>query len=569
MPNKPADPPAAAVAETLQTRIPWPVAAWKFEQGPPARLLLLDSTRQHFLNDSMLLVYQLCDGLRSIGQIEQHLQALYPDAKEQISEDLKNALDTLTELGAVNLNERRRDSLIPSATPRSETRRALAIGMATYDDYSGVYFTLQAIRLYHPEILADCEFLVVDNHPDGDAAADLKALEQVIPNYRYLPYTEVSGTSSRNRIFAEANAEAVLCVDSHVLFTPGSLARLMEYFKRNPDSADLLQGVVLHDDGNRVFAHCTPEWRNGIYGYWSTHPQAENAEAEPFEIELQGLGCFACRTENWLGINPRFRGFGGEEGYLHEKYRRNGRQVLCLPFLRYQHRFAPAGKPYPVLWADRIRNHMIGYAELGLKADAMKTHLDQLLGTPFTGQHYIRVNAEIESPLFAAEVIYATVSEQRSLYAQHLNLQLQHLKINERTRLISYREASDPPAEQRRTLRHALEVMQDERLEHVLVLQDGIAFSDAFEAHFARMLELLEEHPTWRLVRLDGTLDDPVKEPVLDPRTQDNLGGVYWLNARALPLLKRLPEDGKLPKSLRFGKAQMLHFRPGLCQLVA
>ena len=39
--------------------------------------------------------------------------------------------------------------------------KKLTIGMATYDDYDGVYFTLQAIRLYHPEILHDVEFLVV------------------------------------------------------------------------------------------------------------------------------------------------------------------------------------------------------------------------------------------------------------------------------------------------------------------------------------------------------------------------------------------------------------------------
>src|ERR1700746_4081822 len=47
------------------------------------------------------------------------------------------------------------------------TRKTLAIGMATYDDYDGVYFTVQAIRLFHPEITADSEIIVVDNHPSG------------------------------------------------------------------------------------------------------------------------------------------------------------------------------------------------------------------------------------------------------------------------------------------------------------------------------------------------------------------------------------------------------------------
>src|SRR5262245_29501083 len=31
--------------------------------------------------------------------------------------------------------------------------KKLTVGMATYDDYDGVYFTLQAIRLYHREAL--------------------------------------------------------------------------------------------------------------------------------------------------------------------------------------------------------------------------------------------------------------------------------------------------------------------------------------------------------------------------------------------------------------------------------
>jgi hypothetical protein len=38
---------------------------------------------------------------------------------------------------------------------------ALTIGMATYDDFDGVYFTVQALRLYHD--LRDTELVVVDN----------------------------------------------------------------------------------------------------------------------------------------------------------------------------------------------------------------------------------------------------------------------------------------------------------------------------------------------------------------------------------------------------------------------
>src|SRR5689334_17254283 len=50
---------------------------------------------------------------------------------------------------------------IPQIQSGQETKK-LTVGMATYDDYDGVYFTLQAIRLYHPEILADVEFVIIN-----------------------------------------------------------------------------------------------------------------------------------------------------------------------------------------------------------------------------------------------------------------------------------------------------------------------------------------------------------------------------------------------------------------------
>src|SRR5271170_5385806 len=82
--------------------------------------------------------------------------------------------------------------------------RRLAIGMATYDDYDGVYFTVQAIRLFHPEIAAETEIIVVDNHPEGPCAGDLKALENWVEGYRYIPFNRLQGTAVRDVIFREA-----------------------------------------------------------------------------------------------------------------------------------------------------------------------------------------------------------------------------------------------------------------------------------------------------------------------------------------------------------------------------
>ena len=51
-----------------------------------------------------------------------------------------------------------------------ERERAKMPGyVCTYDDYDGVYFSVQAIRLYHPEVTQHTEIVVLDNHPDSRA----------------------------------------------------------------------------------------------------------------------------------------------------------------------------------------------------------------------------------------------------------------------------------------------------------------------------------------------------------------------------------------------------------------
>jgi hypothetical protein len=95
---------------------------------------------------------------------------------------------------------------------------------------------------------------------------------------------------------------------------------------------------------------------------------------------MQGLGVFSCRKDAWPGFNPRFRGFGGEEGYIHEKVRQAGGRCLCLPWLRWVHRFGrPAGVPYPLTVDDKFRNYLIGHAELGLDLEPVFEHFSEHL----------------------------------------------------------------------------------------------------------------------------------------------------------------------------------------------
>ncbi len=271
---------------------------------------------------------------------------------------------------------------IPSPTPRRNPAK-LTIGMATYDDYDGVYFTLQALRIYHPEIVEDTEFVVIDNHPDGICSKSLKALEAHIPNYRYVPEASRCGTSVKSRVFDEAAGEFVLCMDLHVFVLPGAVKKLIDYFAANPATQDLLQGPLLYDDLAGLATHFRPEWRGGMYGIWDNNGLADNPDAAPFEIPMQGMGLFACRRAAWQPFNDAFRGFGGEEGYIHEKFRRAGGRTLCLPFLRWVHRFnRPMGVPYRNTFEDRIWNYLVGFRELDLPTDAMEAHFRELIGEP-------------------------------------------------------------------------------------------------------------------------------------------------------------------------------------------
>src|SRR5579875_46561 len=252
---------------------------------------------------------------------------------------------------------------------------ALTIGMATYNDFDGVYFTLQALRLYQD--LEDTELVVVDNY----GCEETRDFVEHWAMGRYVLATDVVGTAAgRERIFQEAQSTAVLVCDSHVLFAPGAIARLRAYYREHPDSPDLLQGPLVYDDLQNLSTHFEPVWREQMWGIWETDPRGIDPEGAPFEIPMQGLGVYSCRRAVWPGFNPAFRGFGGEEGYLHEKFRRRGGRCLCLPWLRWIHRFGrPGGVPYPLTVDDKLRNYLIGHSELGLDLEPILEHFARYL----------------------------------------------------------------------------------------------------------------------------------------------------------------------------------------------
>jgi Glycosyl transferase family 2 len=283
----------------------------------------------------------------------------------------------------------------PAATVQRFPRR-LTVGMATYDDYDGVYFTIQSLRNTNPELEGQREFVVIDNNPGGVCSDELAKLGNWIDGYRYVPRGEWSGTTMKNAVFEEASSPFVLCVDSHVLIAPGALAKLIAYFEADPSTADLLQGPMVYDDLRKTSTHFEPRWRGGMWGTWADDPRGDDPTGPAFDIPMQGMGLFACRRDAWVGFNPNFRGFGGEEGYIHEKTRQRGGRTLCLPFLRWIHRFnRPGGIPYVNLWEHRIRNYFIGFTELGLPTDEMEAHFTELLGAELAARIFRDIRREV------------------------------------------------------------------------------------------------------------------------------------------------------------------------------
>lgn len=285
---------------------------------------------------------------------------------------------------------------VASAPTVARLPRRLTIGMATYDDFDGVYFTVQSIRINNPELDGAVEFVVIDNKPGGPSSEALSHLGKSIEGYRYVPRGEWTGTAIRNVVFEEASSRFVLCIDSHVLIVPGALSKLISYFEADPDSRDLVQGPLVYDDLRQKATHFEPRWRAGMYGIWANDPRGADPAAPYFDIPMQGLGLFACRRAAWPGFNPKFRGFGAEEGYIHEKIRQRGGRTLCLPFLQWIHRFnRPLSAPYVNRWEDRMRNYVIGFTELGLDTAEMEAHFAELLGTETSARIFTEIKLEL------------------------------------------------------------------------------------------------------------------------------------------------------------------------------
>lgn len=344
----------------------------------------------------------------------------------------------------------------------------LTIGLPTYDDFDGVFFTVESILMHHSLDLEGCQLIVVDNNPDSKKGQRTKTFMEswIIPGVKhwgieakYVPFSQKIGTAAaKQAVIDHATRDAVLVMDSHVLLYPDSIGRLRRFYYDNPDTRNLYTGPLFYANLRSSATHFDNVWSGEMWGVWGhawmhdcgyvftvTQGNMPDANGKPryrlicvplfkedtiqikplsacpkcgkplpqpgkypwenhepilagyncidtsppmlphdaptgigaFEVPANGMGLFSCRRDAWQGFNPHFTGFGGEEYYIHHKFKQAGHGCYNLPWLRWVHRFSDSEVspiPYPLTVWHKVRNYVIGFQELGLDLTPIYQH---------------------------------------------------------------------------------------------------------------------------------------------------------------------------------------------------
>lgn len=236
----------------------------------------------------------------------------------------------------------------------------LTIGMAAYRDWEGVWSTLESLQLFHD--LDGVEVFVLD----GDDCTRSREVCRA-KGFRYGRYDGPMGTAQiRNELIRRSSGEHVLVLDCHVMLFRGAIDCLRAWIAGNPESPDLICGPLDCWSTHEFYLEVYEKWAGRMWGAFELPWATAKIPDKPFDIWAHGFGCFATRRDDWIPFSKHLRGFGGEEGIHHEKYRQAGRRVLCLPGLKWSHRFGRTyGTMYRLSRRDKLRNHLIGLHEIG------------------------------------------------------------------------------------------------------------------------------------------------------------------------------------------------------------
>lgn len=85
--------------------------------------------------------------------------------------------------------------------------------------------------------------------------------------------------------------------------------------------------------------------------------------------------------------------------------------MICLPFLKWTHRFPrPGGPNYENRWEDRIRNYLLGWHELKLDTSTVLDHFAKQINSAASARANGDFIREIRSPFWGFDTIYCCAS---------------------------------------------------------------------------------------------------------------------------------------------------------------
>jgi hypothetical protein len=316
-------------------------------------------------------------------------------------------------------------------------KNLLTVGMAVHNDFKMLWATVQALKMEILKYNLPVEIIVVDNDSSSKQGKMTERFIQghsgkVKAQYFSCSQELFGTTQPRQMVFDKSETPWTMCIDSHIFIWPGALKELVDWLSGpmgEMHQDNLLSGPLLMDDLILEATHFDLIWDAEMWGKWGTawwdheaseyfsvtqSPDPTNARPRfvklspkivdhdiphkmlysghqrslrelgyqsavergyPFEIPAMGLGLFLAKTESWLGFNRYMRGFGGEEGYIHTKYRNAGRSCICLPFLMWNHKFNTAEEiNYSVDRRNKVRNYVLAFNEVGLSLQPVFEH---------------------------------------------------------------------------------------------------------------------------------------------------------------------------------------------------
>lgn len=218
--------------------------------------------------------------------------------------------------------------------------------------------------MLHGDYIA--EVVICDNNPHGKHGQLLRDVcLQSNWEYRSLNNSQGTAIAKDTAVHACSHGNYVVCLDSHVLLYPGFFESMYAAIETH-GAQSLFHGPLVHDNSDHVATSLNGTWEGGMCGQWQRDVMYDSGQLT-FPIINAATGMFVAHRDTWMGFNARFRGFGGEEGYLQRKYLAAGRGVYCVSGAKWWHKFGrPNGTPYLLTHADKLRNYLIGWLELGL-----------------------------------------------------------------------------------------------------------------------------------------------------------------------------------------------------------